>query len=557
MKNKKAFTLIELIAVIVILAIIALIAVPNINGYIKTSKQETFKTSVNSLINAYRYKTIDEDNELGRVSACSLDVEKCNLNGYLDKCDSESDKICIYLTNGNYCAVGDSESYNVKDGNCTNGNETPIITDISIINITTSSATVYVSFTEKGLVLSHRYRLLDSNNNVVSNWSDGDSIDNSSDNKVSKKIYNGLDTGKTYKVEVEIKNTNENNNVATISESFTTLSFARPEITYNTSIWETKKNVTITYQNKEGMTRKYRILDNTRFDITGFKDADIIQNVEINKADHYVDAKATSGSVMLNRTTQIGYVDNENDVNNTKPTSQVLNYRNSSRINTNEVSVKISDTLSGVAYYCISTTNKSSNCSGTGTNAELNKWVLAVNASDIAKVGKETREKTLQHQFANAGTYYVFVKDAVGNISDANPFTVYKVEYDLNGGTSAAIPHQIKLKDNTLVLTDVVPVRDGYDFIGWDTNPTKTYSSVSVLPTYSTTGDYTSNSNVKLYAQWRKTITITYNGNLGTGSLDNSVCYRYNAEETCKITFRNNGYTRTGYTFGQIIKTEL
>ena len=76
-----------------------------------------------------------------------------------------------------------------------------------------------------------------------------------------------------------------------------------------------------------------------------------------------------------------------------------------------------------------------------------------------------------------------------------NKIVLYKVEYDLNGGTSAAIPHQIKLKDNTLVLTDVVPVRDGYDFIGWDTNPTKPYSSVSVLPTYSTTGNYTNNSN--------------------------------------------------------------
>ena len=37
-KNKKAFTLIEVMAIIVILAIIAIITIPNISGYIKSSR---------------------------------------------------------------------------------------------------------------------------------------------------------------------------------------------------------------------------------------------------------------------------------------------------------------------------------------------------------------------------------------------------------------------------------------------------------------------------------------------------------------------------------------
>ena len=76
MRKNKAFTLIELIAVIVVIAIIALITIPNISGYIQNTKKESFKVSVNSLISAYNYKTIDQGLDLGRVTACSLDITK-------------------------------------------------------------------------------------------------------------------------------------------------------------------------------------------------------------------------------------------------------------------------------------------------------------------------------------------------------------------------------------------------------------------------------------------------------------------------------------------------
>ena len=44
--NKKAFTLIELLAVILILGIIALIAIPTVNNIINESKKGAFKASV-------------------------------------------------------------------------------------------------------------------------------------------------------------------------------------------------------------------------------------------------------------------------------------------------------------------------------------------------------------------------------------------------------------------------------------------------------------------------------------------------------------------------------
>ena len=70
-KNKKAFTLIEVLAIIVVLAIIALIAIPNINGYVNQTREQAFETSVDSLIRAYQYKSIDDGN-LGRLTPCDL-----------------------------------------------------------------------------------------------------------------------------------------------------------------------------------------------------------------------------------------------------------------------------------------------------------------------------------------------------------------------------------------------------------------------------------------------------------------------------------------------------
>ena len=51
-RNKKAFTLIELLAVIVILAIIALIAVPTVMNIITKAQKSAFKDSAYGVIKA-------------------------------------------------------------------------------------------------------------------------------------------------------------------------------------------------------------------------------------------------------------------------------------------------------------------------------------------------------------------------------------------------------------------------------------------------------------------------------------------------------------------------
>ena len=58
LKNKKGFTLVELLAVIVILAIILAIAIPGISGIINRAKKGAFESNVKMIITGIEYKIV-------------------------------------------------------------------------------------------------------------------------------------------------------------------------------------------------------------------------------------------------------------------------------------------------------------------------------------------------------------------------------------------------------------------------------------------------------------------------------------------------------------------
>ena len=106
MKNK-GFTLVELLAVIVILAIISIITIPMIGNVIEESKKKALEQSVNGLVEAARYYSIDNDgtyeflfdeNKKGET----INGKKLSYNGsinaegklYLDQDGNIS--ICVY-----------------------------------------------------------------------------------------------------------------------------------------------------------------------------------------------------------------------------------------------------------------------------------------------------------------------------------------------------------------------------------------------------------------------------------------------------------------------------
>lgn len=71
----------------------------------------------------------------------------------------------------------------------------------------------------------------------------------------------------------------------------------------------------------------------------------------------------------------------------------------------------------------------------------------------------------------------------------------YTVTFNANGG-SGAPGKQTKTHGTALELSDVVPTRSGYTFIGWAT------SSTATSATYQPGEDYTANKAITLYAVW-------------------------------------------------------
>lgn len=73
MKNKKGFTLVELLAVIVILGVLLLIAVPSITSVINNSKKNTFVSSAKMVAeNVDQLRIMDQ--YLGSTATCALAI---------------------------------------------------------------------------------------------------------------------------------------------------------------------------------------------------------------------------------------------------------------------------------------------------------------------------------------------------------------------------------------------------------------------------------------------------------------------------------------------------
>ncbi len=114
----------------------------------------------------------------------------------------------------------------------------------------------------------------------------------------------------------------------------------------------------------------------------------------------------------------------------------------------------------------------------------------------------------------------------------------YNISYNANGGSGAPSP-QSKYHGSTLTLRSAKPTRTGYIFKGWSTSSTATKAS------YQPGDNYTSNSNVTLYAVWEKIqYNISYDANGGSGAPSDQSKY-YDST----ITLRSGKPTRKGYLF--------
>ena len=120
----------------------------------------------------------------------------------------------------------------------------------------------------------------------------------------------------------------------------------------------------------------------------------------------------------------------------------------------------------------------------------------------------------------------------------------YTITYNANGGSGApGRTSYVYASSGTVALSSTKPSRTGYTFLGWST------SSSATSATYSAGGGYPRNviKDVTLYAVWKaNTYTITYNANGGSGA-PGRTSYVYASSGT--VALSSTKPSRTGYTF--------
>jgi uncharacterized repeat protein (TIGR02543 family) len=114
----------------------------------------------------------------------------------------------------------------------------------------------------------------------------------------------------------------------------------------------------------------------------------------------------------------------------------------------------------------------------------------------------------------------------------------YTVTYDANGGENA--PESItKEYFATVNLSDVVPTKTGYNFIGWSGSDGNAYSAGST---------YSANANLVLTAIWEiKVYSITYDANGGENTPESITKEHFETVYLSDVIPAKEGYTFMGW----------
>lgn len=141
--------------------------------------------------------------------------------------------------------------------------------------------------------------------------------------------------------------------------------------------------------------------------------------------------------------------------------------------------------------------------------------------------------------YASGGSY---TKNEATTLTAQWTANTYTVTYNANGG-SGAPSSQTKYYGTDLTLRSETPTKSGYTFVGWGTATTSTSAK------YQPGGKYTSNASATLYAVWKKTITISYSLDGGSGGPSSESKTIYNSTTSASFTIPSTKPTKANYIF--------
>ena len=563
--SNKGFTLIELLATILIIGLVLGLTTYGIISSIKSAKDEGskltlagIKEAARTYSNEYTDDTWKASNKLNNIYFCTTIQELIN-KGLLDKNAKNVEGNTIGLND--YIAVvkdkttkvikkefvltlqafNEDEEKHEAHQYCTGNIKPEDIKKLPIINKkNTYTDTIIAEFTDA------EFKTKDGN---VSNIKKRECLydETTSGNFTSK----GTITNKECKIEGLVQNKNYYVKVCMTSKN-DSRACSTPEIV----------------KTKEVKSPSININTNDSIKIT-YDDTNIIDENGNQNGNHYFksDVNATSNKNVSTC--------NEEGETFSCSSDSTINITEDKWYKVDDKEVKLSYTNSGDITIAAVTRDKSGNYKSTDKNYSLYKIIFSRGTADtIGGQTNDIKKLCLVNKDETCTITSPIIKKAGYNVvgwnTDSNAMTstwsqntskninksetyfpivklkTYTIKYNANGG-SGAPSNQVKEHNKNITLSTSKPIRTGYTFVNWNT------SSAGNGTSYSAGATYSGNSDITMYAQWRRNRVII-NFSVNGGTLISTAAYSVDANG---IVTKNGSNLHSMYYNDTIMSTGL
>ena len=563
--SNKGFTLIELLATILIIGLVLGLTTYGIISSVKSAKDEGskltlagIKEAARTYSNEYTDDTWKASNKLNNIYFCTTIQELIN-KGLLDKNAKSVEGNTIGLND--YIAVvkdkttkvikkefvltlqafNEDEEKHEAHQYCTGNIKPEDIKKLPIINKkNTYTDTIIAEFTDA------EFKTKDGN---VSNIKKRECLydETTSGNFTSK----GTITNKECKIEGLVQNKNYYVKVCMTSKN-DSRACSTPEIV----------------KTKEVKSPSININTNDSIKIT-YDDTNIIDENGNQNGNHYFksDVNATSNKNVSTC--------NEEGETFSCSSDSTINITEDKWYKVDDKEVKLSYTNSGDITIAAVTRDKSGNYKSTDKNYSLYKIIFSRGTADtIGGQTNDIKKLCLVNKDETCTITSPIIKKAGYNVvgwnTDSNAMTstwsqntskninksetyfpivklkTYTIKYNANGG-SGAPSNQVKEHNKNITLSTSKPTRTGYTFVNWNT------SSAGNGTSYSAGATYSGNSDITMYAQWRRNRVII-NFSVNGGTLISTAAYSVDANG---IVTKNGSNLHSMYYNDTIMSTGL